>query len=180
MSLLIDISNGESKTLEFKEKLPSNDIIAKTILAFSNTAGGKLIIGISDDRKIIGIDDSNIFEIKDKIANIIYDSCYPNILPEIYTMTIEDKLLLVVEVFRGNLIPYYLKKYGRDNGVFIRIGATNKKASIDNIMELERQRNNISYDEEINYNIDFDTLDLTPIYKQFEKQNKQIDINSQS
>ena len=49
-------------------------------------------------------------------------------------------------------------------------------ASIENIIDLERKRNNISYDEEINYNVNFDSLDLSPIYKQFEQQNKSIDI----
>ncbi len=177
MNIVKQIAKGESKTLEFKESLPSNSAIAKTIIAFSNTAGGKLIIGVDDDKNIIGIDDKNIFEIKDKIASVIYDSCYPNILPEIYTITTEDKLLLVIEVFRGNLIPYYIKKEGKNSGVFIRLGATNRKASFENIIELERQRNNISYDEEINYEVDFKSLDLTPIYKEFEKQKKPIDIN---
>ncbi len=177
MNIIEEIKEGESKTLEFKEKLPQKDQILKTIVAFSNTCGGKLIIGVSNDLEIIGIDDNDIFKLKDDIISLIYEGCYPNILPEIYTMTVQDKLLLVIEVFRGNLIPYYLKKATRKNGVYIRIGATNRIASPENIMELERQRNNISYDEEINYNVNFDSLDLTPIYSQFEKQNKSIDIN---
>ena len=177
MNIIDEIAKGESKTLEFKETLPQNSSIAKTIVAFSNRSGGKLVIGVDDDKNIIGIDDKSIFELKDKIASIIYDTCYPNILPEIYTITTKDKLLLVIEVFRGNLIPYYLKKEGKNEGVFLRIGATNREASLENIIDLERQRNNISYDEEINYAVDFQSLDLTPIYKQFEKQNKNIDIN---
>ena len=47
METLSDIiRKGESKTLEFKEQIPSNLSIAKTVIAFSNTAGGKLIIGV--------------------------------------------------------------------------------------------------------------------------------------
>ena len=64
MNIINLIQNGETKTLEFKEKLPSNDRIAKTIISFSNTAGGKLIIGVKDNRNIIGIDDNQIFELK--------------------------------------------------------------------------------------------------------------------
>ena len=45
MSILEEIKQGESKTLEFKEKLPNSQGIAKSIIAFSNTTGGKLIIG---------------------------------------------------------------------------------------------------------------------------------------
>ena len=50
------IRAGESKVLEFKEILPQGDKIAKTVVAFSNTSGGQLIIGVGDDRTIKGID----------------------------------------------------------------------------------------------------------------------------
>lgn len=109
MNLQEPINQGESKRVEFKEKLPKNESIVKTIISFSNTSGGKLIIGVSDAREAIGIEDENIFELQDKISSLIFDSCYPNILPEIYTLNLEGKLLLVIEVFRGNLLPYYLK-----------------------------------------------------------------------
>ena len=62
-----------------------------------------------------------------------------------YSSTINAKTILVIEVYRGNLLPYYLKNHGIHEGVYIRIGATNRKASYMNI--LERQRKNISYDE---------------------------------
>lgn len=81
MDLQEEINLGESKILEFKEKLPNNQSIAKLIIAFSNTAGGKLIIGVNDDREIIGVEE-DIFNLQDKISSIIYDNCYPNILPD--------------------------------------------------------------------------------------------------
>ena len=95
--LLQEILKGESKTLEFKERMPSNSSIVKTIIAFSNTSGGKLILGVSDERNIVGITD-DIFELQDKISSIIYESCYPAILPHMYTKNIEGKILLVIEV----------------------------------------------------------------------------------
>jgi len=76
--------------------------------------------------------------------------------------------------FKGNILPYYLKKDAKNSGTYIRIGATNRLASFDNIIELQRQRNNISYDEELNYDVDFNVLDLSSIYKQFKEQNKDI------
>ena len=177
MNILKQINIGENKTLEFKEKLPQNLSIAKTIIAFSNTSGGKLVIGVTDNKKIVGIDIDNLFVLQDKIASIIYDSCYPNIIPEIYTLNTNDKLLLVIEVFRGNLLPYYLKKTGKNSGTYIRIGATNRKAGFENIVELERQRRHISYDEEINYDVEFSSLDLTPLLKRFDDQDKKLDEN---
>ena len=49
---LEEIIAGESKTIEFKEELPADSKkYMKTVVAFSNTAGGKIIIGISDKWK---------------------------------------------------------------------------------------------------------------------------------
>jgi ATP-dependent DNA helicase RecG len=50
--ILEQIKNGENKTVEFKKTLPKNDSIAKTVIAFSNTSGGKLIVGINDKREV--------------------------------------------------------------------------------------------------------------------------------
>ena len=144
LTLLEKIKKGENKTVEFKEKLPSNDSIIKTVISFSNTGGGLLIIGLRDNGEIIGIDNEDIFALQDKISSIIFDNCYPNIIPEIYTTNIDSKLLLVIEIFRGNLLPYYVKNEGKNNGTYLRIGATNRKAGFDNILELERQRRNIT------------------------------------
>lgn len=136
MKILDQIKNGESKTLELKEKLPDNKSIAKTVIAFANTAGGKIIVGINDKLKITGVDANNVYSLKDKIAFVIFDSCSPDILPEIYTININGKLLLVIEIFRGNLMPYFLKSKGKSDGVYIRVGATNRKASPQIIEEL--------------------------------------------
>jgi len=169
------ISLGESKTVEFKLTLPTNKDISRSIIAFANTSGGKLIVGVDDDRNIIGIEEQNIFELQDKISSIIYDSCAPNIIPEIYTLNSENKLLLVIEVFRGNLLPYYLKSEGKNNGTYIRVGATNRKAGYENILELERQKRNISFDEEINYDFEYEELDLKVLYEKFESIGKNLD-----
>lgn len=88
-------------------KRPGNGI---SPMRWNEITGGRLIMGIDDNSNMVGVDETNIFELKDKIVSLIYDGCYPNILPEIYTLTIQDKLLLVIEVFRGNLLPCYLKK----------------------------------------------------------------------
>ncbi|MGO2357205.1 ATP-binding protein [Mesonia sp.] len=174
MKIVEQIQVGESKTLELKEQLPKNIAIAKAVLAFSNTAGGKLIIGVNDKRKIVGIDDSRLFEMQDKIASIISDHCSPSIMPEIYSVNIEGKLMLVIEVARGNLKPYFLKKQGKTEGTYIRIGATNRLADLESIDELERQRRHISFDEEICHEIRYEDLDVSALIGRFEKQGKPL------
>jgi ATP-dependent DNA helicase RecG len=162
------IKKGESKTIEFKEKLPDGNNIAKTVVAFSNMAGGKIIIGVKDRTdKIIGISDYEALDFPDRISNIIHERCYPFILPEIYVENVDEGKVLVVEVFPGSLKPYYLKNKGKKEGTYIRVGATNKKADMEMIMELERQRLNISFDEELNYELDETSLDIDRLKSDF-------------
>ncbi len=88
--------------------------------------------------------------------------------------TIEGKILLVIDVNRGNLGPYYVKSEGKENGVCIRIGATNRKADIESILELERQKTNISFDEEINYEYEFSSLNYESIKNRLKQVGKEL------
>ena len=175
MSLLAEIKNGENKKLELKETLPSNEKIAKSVIAFSNTSGGKLVIGVNNKREIVGIDEDKIFEYEEKISSIISDLCYPNILPEIYVQNIHGKVVLVIEVFRGSLLPYYLKNKGKLKGTYIRVGSTNRVVDEAMITELQRQRFNKTFDEEENFEISLNELDLNVIYNEFKQINKSCD-----
>ncbi len=149
MTLSDSIRLGESKTLELKAQLPQNDQIAKTAVAFANTSGGKLVVGVGDNREVIGLKDQDLFALQERIGSIIFDRCYPAIVPEMYTSNLDGKTVLVVEIFRGNLLPYYLKEQGKNNGTYLRVGTANRKADFDHILELERQKRNLSFDEEI-------------------------------
>lgn len=175
MTLIEQIKLGESKTLEFKRELPTNADIAKTAIAFSNTAGGKLLIGVDDRGAIKGVDENELQAMQEKIISIISDRCSPTILPEFSTLNIQGKILLVVEFFRGNLLPYSLKNTPKEEGIYIRIGSSNRLASPQYITELERQRNNTSFDEEINLNFPLSSLELTPLLREFESIGKPLD-----
>jgi predicted HTH transcriptional regulator len=150
MSILRLLAAPESRTLEFKKKMPSALAIAKTVCAFSNGAGGSIIIGIRDrDRALIGIDELEISDVEEQAANITYEMLEP--IPSFNTTiyNIEGKLLLKVEVYPGRLKPYHLKEKGEMEGTFVRIGSTNRKADPEIIEELRRQRMNISFDETV-------------------------------
>lgn len=144
------IKQPEGRRLEFKGELPGNSDLAKTIVAFANDAGGALYVGISDNpRQIVGLPEDELPQIEEQISNLIYDRCYPAILPEISFLTVEDKHLIKVCVYRGSMPPYYLKEKGKLKGTYIRVGSTNKLADEAIIAELERRRRNISFDSQI-------------------------------
>lgn len=105
------LSQPEGRRLEFKAELPVHSDLAKTVVAFANDAGGDLYIGVADDpREVVGLDEDKLMTIEEKVSNIIFDCCYPAILPEIKFISVEDKHLIQVTVFRGSTPPYYLKR----------------------------------------------------------------------
>lgn len=80
----------------------------KTIVAFANTQGGKLIVGVDDrTHEIVGVENEILFQIMDGIANAVSDSCMPQIIPDIEPQTVEGKTVIVVSVEAGKNRPYY-------------------------------------------------------------------------
>lgn len=146
-----EIIRGESKNIEFKEMLPGNSgKYVKTVIAYANTQGGKILFGVADEtREIIGIDDSILFQNMDSIANAISDSCEPQIVPEIEPCSIDGKTIIVVTVSPEPQRPYYLKAKGKEQGTYIRVAGTSRLASPDKIKELEMEGAKISWDEQI-------------------------------
>lgn len=93
------LSQPEGRRLEFKAELPVHSDLAKIVVAFANDAGGDLYIGVADDpREVVGLDEDKLMTIEEKVSNIIFDCCYPAILPEIKFISVEDKHLIQVTV----------------------------------------------------------------------------------
>ncbi len=120
------ITSPEGKTLELKRDLSSPRPVLKTLLAFANTAGGRLIVGMADDRQVIGVE--HPLDEEERICSLIADSIAPRLVPNVELMTVEGKTVLVVEVFLSGLRPHYLKAEGPENGVYVRLGSTNRQA----------------------------------------------------
>lgn len=148
---LEEIFAGESKNLEFKESLPvKSSKYMKTIVAFANGQGGKLIIGVEDDtKKIVGIDKNEAFKIMDAIANAISDSCKPAIIPDIYMQTVNETTVIIVDIEAGRQRPYYLAAEGLQHGVYVRIAGTTRPADESMVKELLFEGNNRFFDKTV-------------------------------
>lgn len=124
--------NYENENIEFKsEAIPA---ICKSVIAFANTNGGKLYIGVSDDGTINKL--ANIDEIYTRITNTIRDAIAPDI-----TMFIKYKLdgrgFILIDIAEGSAKPYYLKAKGlKSSGVYVRQGASSVPASPEQIRQL--------------------------------------------
>ena len=150
MNIIEELKKGENNRLEFKREFPkSAESFLKTVVAFSNGNGGKIVFGVQEEPfQIVGVPENEIFELRDKIANLIVDRCRPAIIPEIYVENVEGKYLLVVGIYPGSEKPYYLKLKGKEE-VFVRIGATTRLADEETIDLLKLERFNMSFDEKI-------------------------------
>ena len=134
----------EGKQLEFKRDLSSPRSMLKALVAFANTAGGRLIIGIEDSGTLCGVSDPLTQE--ERLTSLIADSIAPRLVPNIELVTIEGKTLLCVEVFLSSARPHYLKALGPEQGVLVRIGSSNRLADTQLIAELRRQTDGTSFD----------------------------------
>ena len=141
--------SGESKNVEYKVTLPDkSEKYMKTIVAFANTQGGKLVVGIDDKtHEIVGVENEILFQVMDGIANAVSDSCMPQIIPDIEPQTVDGKTVIVVSVEAGKNRPYYLKSKGKENGTYIRVADTSRQAFPEKIRELEMEGARISWDE---------------------------------
>ena len=145
--LIEEISNGENEKIEFKENAKTNTYI-KTVVAFANGNGGKIVFGVKDNGEIIGVE--NEFEVMDGIINAISDSCYPMIIPDISLHTLENKTAVLVEIEGGKKKPYYLKSKGMQKGTYIRSGATTRIIEEDYVLkELVLEGENKYFDQQV-------------------------------
>ena len=161
----------ESIHLELKKEYVKD--ILKTVIAFANTSGGKIYIGIDDDGKVLGVQrlDTDIL----KLSNSIRDSIKPDItlFTSILVEKIDSKDVIVVDVQKGASSPYYLIDKGiRPSGVYVRQGASSVPATDAAILKMIRDTDGDNFEElrSLNQNLDFDFLK-----KEFEDANIKLE-----
>lgn len=167
-----EILAGESKNVEFKESLPEKSIkYMKSVVAFSNGIGGKIIFGIADKTKeVIGFGKEDVFKTMDAIANAVSDSCEPAIIPDITLQTIDGKTVIVVEVSEGRQRPYYIKALGKEGGVYVRVAGTTRLANEYMIKELMFEGSNRYFDQALCTRLSITDEDIDILCKAMKEQ----------
>ena len=126
----------------------------KTVVAFANGRGGKIVFGIDDKTlDIVGMDVDNIYKTMDAITNAISDACEPAIRPEVALQTVKDKTVIVVEILPGAQRPYYIKSLGMVDGTYVRVAGTTRHVEGYMLKELILEGQNRYFDSEICQNI---------------------------
>lgn len=136
------IRNGENSFVEFKLEDAHNIKLAREIASFANVSGGLLIIGVDDDKNIVGISENKLEE---RIMNICYNIIEPPLIPLYYELTVNDKTIAVVEIEKGINKPYCVKNEGRKE-YYIRFGSTNREATREQLLRLFQTSGMLHYE----------------------------------
>ncbi|MFD2581862.1 helix-turn-helix domain-containing protein [Pedobacter vanadiisoli] len=143
------ILQGEGVMLDFKKTITSTEKIAKSLVAFANNKGGKLLIGVADNGSIKGVKSEE--EEKYMILTSAHQFCKPAIEPHFEEIYVDDKLVLVVNIPESDTKPHYALDDQKKWWAYIRIDDKSVLASriIIDVLKQEHKNNGIliSYSE---------------------------------
>lgn len=125
LELFERIAGGEDSFTEFKREIESPDALAAELIAFANSGGGQILVGVDDAGMVAGVDDPQRTE--ERILNIGRNNCVPPMDLLIEKVDVNGKKLVIVHVPRRLGRPYENKR----GQCFIRVGSTKRLASAD-------------------------------------------------
>jgi predicted HTH transcriptional regulator len=166
LDLVEILKRPEGKTLEFKRDLSSPDGALKTIVAFANTAGGTLLVGVEDrSRHVRGVPDP--LDLEERLASLVSDHIRPRIVPEIEILPWRRTQVLALQVHPSASRPHHLTREGPTGGVYVRVGSTNRRADGELIEELRRFARGEGFDEQPMPGLDSEALDFRAASESF-------------
>lgn len=133
----------ESERMEYKAQM--TDDIYKEVIAFANTNGGIIYIGIDDQGNLTGIDD--VDTTYTRLTNGIRDAIAPDVTMFV-RYVLQENNVIQIEVGEGSYKPYYLKSKGlKPTGVYVRQGASSVQASPNQIRKMIKDSDGDLFEE---------------------------------
>jgi ATP-dependent DNA helicase RecG len=162
LTLLEILNKGEDTYTQFKENIHNPEQLAQEMIAFSNSLGGTIIIGVSDKGEIKGLTDEDIRRINQTIANTSSENVKPPIFPKTEIIAIDNRKILLVHIPYGAGKPYCTNK-----GIYYtRSGSDKRKVSQDELRRLFQESGKLNADEMIFKNASCREIDLG-LFKEF-------------
>jgi len=135
--------NFETENIEFKEQFTEE--IYKEVIAFANTDGGIIYVGIDDSGNAVGLGD--VDKEYTRITNGIRDAIMPDVTMFV-RFTIQENKVVRITVNEGTNKPYYLKGKGlKPSGVYVRQGTSSASASPEKIRQMIKESDGDNYEE---------------------------------
>jgi len=156
------INQGENSSVEFKSTDVKIDTLAKEMIAFANLNGGIIFIGVEDNKLISGISTNKNWE--EWIMNIARNNINPPLNVDFFTKEISEKTIAIIKIQKGNNKPYQTQ----DGKYYIRVGSTNRIASINELMRLFQEIGIFHFDATEVENTDINSLNINKIANYFE------------
>lgn len=133
----------ESERIEYKSQMLED--LYKEVIAYANTDGGVIYIGIDNEGNLTGIDD--VDETYTRLTNGIRDAIAPDVTMFV-RYVLQDNKVIRIEVGEGSYKPYYLKAKGiKPTGVYVRQGASSVQASPDQIRRMIKESDGDNYED---------------------------------
>lgn len=112
------IAEGEGSMLDFKKNITSAPKIARSIVAFANSRGGNIVVGVEDNGRIVGV---NLSEEQYLLETAAQKYCYPAIGLQLEPYETAGKLLLIAQVAESNQKPHYALDAKGNHKIYVRI-----------------------------------------------------------
>ena len=136
---------GETNLYDKKEKLETKKPKSwlKSVSAFANCRGGKLIFGVKEDNTILGLSDYQ--ETSENISEIIKAKMDPSPEIDMEIQEIDEKIILILTIFAGKNTPYFVVD-GGSRTAYKRVGNQSVTANRIDLFNLSLKGEHISYD----------------------------------
>lgn len=157
------LEQGENQAVEFKAASISSESLAKEIVAFANTQGGSILIGVEDNGMISGV--GNPAALEEWVANICRQNVIPAIQVVIENEKYLDKNILHIEVPKGKDKPYQTNK----NQYLTRVGTTNRTATQTELLRMFQQAGVFHFDSTGVYKTKISDLNWSKLDRFFEQ-----------
>lgn len=146
LELLELIQQGESSSVQFKERLPHIDSLAQEMAAFSNAEGGKIIIGVNDKTgDLNGLSFQELQAVNQQLVNVASQSVLPPIFIKTETVKANEHNLVVVEIKEGISKPYK----DRNGAIFMKNGSDKRRVTSNDEIARLLQSSKIMFADEL-------------------------------
>lgn len=160
---------GEDSSLQLKVRFDSVDQLAAELCAFSNSEGGQILVGVSDNGDIIGLDQRQVQKLNQDISNACSQKIDPPISVTTKNVLLDGKVVVVIDVPRG-ANKFYMAN-GRD--IWVKVGADKRRASREEIQRLLQESSNLYADEGAVEGTSLTDLDLREFRGLYERRTKE-------
>ncbi len=157
------VAKGENFHTEFKAGPIRPDDLAAELTAFANTDGGLLIFGITDDRRIAGVEDADA--LMQQVDQVAYQNCEPPLTIIQETVQTEQGTIVLVHIPKGDLRPYRTRR----GDYYIRTTSGRRRASRQELLRLFQAVESLFYEETLVLQASTEDLDFQA-FRRFRQQ----------